>query len=377
MTYDNFPLIDHHCHGAVKRSLQNDDFARLMSESFRPAPEGTDPFLKPLGLVMRKHCAPVLDLDPLAPMDAYLDKRREIGPEEINRRFLKAAGVTAFLVDTGHCTDDLLSPEEMESLSGVPSFEVVRIEAVMETAAGQASSATDFRQKFESLLSERCKTAVGLKSVVAYRCTFAIDQTRPPQSDVDAAFDEWRARTPDGESFRVEDPILVRYGLWAGADLARPRRLPIQLHVGIGDPDVYMHACDPTHFTDFLRDMEEWEIPITLLHNYPFVREAAWLSEIFQNTYYDVGVILHFTGASAQRQMDEALELAPFSKHMFSSDAFGLPEFHYLGALLFRQTLAHRLDAWVKDGACTVQDAEEIAMAISADNARRIYQLDV
>ena len=51
-----------------------------------------------------------------------------------------------------------------------------------------------------------------------------------------------------------------------------------------GDPDIYMHACDPTHFTDFLRAMEAWRVPCALLHNYPFQREAAWLAEIFRTS---------------------------------------------------------------------------------------------
>ena len=31
----------------------------------------------------------------------------------------------------------------------------------------------------------------------------------------------------------------------------------------------------------------------------------------------------------------EALELTPFHKMLYSSDAFGLPELHYLGAAAF------------------------------------------
>ena len=121
----------------------------------------------------------------------------------------------------------------------------------------------------------------------------------------------------------------MRYGLWTAADICRQRKLPLQLHVGFGDPDVYMHACDPTHFTDFLRSMEAWQVTVTLLHNYPFLREAAWLSEIFQNVYYDAGVILNFAGPSNHRIMREALEMGPFTKQLFSTDAFGLAELHF------------------------------------------------
>jgi hypothetical protein len=37
--------------------------------------------------------------------------------------------------------------------------------------------------------------------------------------------------------------------------------------------------------------------------------------------------------------LGEALELSPFTKQLYSSDAFGIAESYYLGALLFRRAL--------------------------------------
>jgi hypothetical protein len=121
--------------------------------------------------------------------------------------------------------------------------------------------------------------------------------------------------------------------------------------------------------------MEAWSVPVTLLHNYPFLREAAWLSEIFQNVYYDAGVILNFTGASCFRVMREALELGPFTKQLFSTDAFGLAELHYLGAVQFRRAMQDTLDAWIAAGDCSAHDADEIYAAVGRENAARIYPL--
>jgi predicted TIM-barrel fold metal-dependent hydrolase len=137
-----------------------------------------------------------------------------------------------------------------------------------------------------------------------------------------------------------------------------------------------MFACDPSRFTDFLREGETAGVPITLLHNYPFIREAGWLAEIFQNAYYDVGAILNYLGPSADAAMRQAMELGPFGKHLFSSDAFGLPELHYLGAVQFRLALGRVLDAWIADGHCTAADAERIAWSIARGNALRIYKLE-
>ena len=149
----------------------------------------------------------------------------------------------------------------------------------------------------------------------------------------------------------------------------------MQVHVGFGDPDVYMHACDPTHFTDFIASMEKWEVPITLLHNYPFQREAAWLSEVFQNVYYDVGVILNYAAPMSRDILGEALEMGKFSKFLYSSDAFGLSELYYLGALLYRRGLQQIMDRWLREDFCSLKDAEELIRLAAYENARRIYPL--
>lgn len=371
----NLPLVDHHCHGTIKSNLDRAGLEGLMSESYRPPPVGTSHFEKPLGLLIRRHCAPILDLEPHAPAAVYCERREALGSEEVSRRLLRASGIDTYLVDTGHRSARLTNPDEVSELANAPTREVVRIEAVIESVARNGDAAS-FAQRCETELRNRVVNAVGMKSVVAYRATFKIDQTRPSLQEVEAAAGRWLATMGDGAP-RLMDPVLLRFGLFLGLDICREKRFPLQLHVGFGDPDVYMHACDPTHFTDFLKQTEEAEVPVTLLHNYPFIREAGWLSEIFQNVYYDVGAILNFLGPSALTAMRHAMEMGPFSKQLFSSDAFGLPELHYLGALQFRKTLGQVLDEWIAADACTVADAEWIAASIAFRNAHRIYPLYV
>jgi len=71
----------------------------------------------------------------------------------------------------------------------------------------------------------------------------------------------------------------------------------------------------------------------------------------------------------------ESLELAPFSKVLFSSDAFGPAELHYLGARQWRRATAATLGAWVESGDWGGADAARVAGMIGADNARRVYRL--
>ena len=58
--------IDHHCHGIVTDELDRRRLESLFSESHRPHDGGGSQFDKPLGLMIRRHCAPALGLEPLA-----------------------------------------------------------------------------------------------------------------------------------------------------------------------------------------------------------------------------------------------------------------------------------------------------------------------
>jgi uncharacterized protein len=367
------PLIDHHCHGISPAELESKPFQALFSESYRPPPPGTDEFQKPLGLAIRAFCAPLLDLEPHAAGDAYVARRQELGAAEVNRRLMQAANLDCLIVDTGHRSNAIHTFEETGALAGRPAYEVVRIEAIIEEVAASGVSAKNFAKAFADHLAMRSAKAVGLKSIVAYRTTFAIPQTAPKAGEVEKAVGGWMKAAKTAGRFRVSDPTIIRHGLWVGAEICRARKLPLQLHVGFGDPDIYMHACDPTHFTDFIAAMEKWEVPVTLLHNWPFLKEAQWLSEVFANVYYDAGVMVNYGAAESERILREALQVGKFQKFLFSTDAFGLSELYYLGAFLYRRALARILDDWIADGFLTLKNADEIVRLFAEENARRIY----
>src|SRR5262245_45581523 len=59
---------------------------------------------------------------------------------------------------------------------------------------------------------------------------------------------------------------------------------------------------------------------------------------------------INHVGARSPTVVAESLELAPFGKVLFSSDAWGPPELHYLGALLWRRATARVLGRWVESG---------------------------
>lgn len=352
-------IIDHHVHGVVTTDLDRTGFEELIAEG--RAEPGRTMFDTQLGFAIRRWCAPVLDLEPFAPADEYISRRAELGVDEVNRRLLAGAGVGMWLVDTGFQGDRLTTPEQLAAASGAPARHVVRLEAVAERVLREGHSG--FVGSFADALAAETANAVAYKSVVAYRYGFDFDPARPTTAEVAEA----------AGPGRIEDPVLLRHLIWSAIDIG----LPLQFHVGFGDTDVRLHRSNPSLLHDFFLATQETGTPIMLLHCYPFHREAGYLANVFPHVYMDLGAILNHVGARSAAVLAEALELTPFHKMLYSSDAFGLPELHYLGAIGFRRDLAAVTDEFVARGAWASADANYVSKLIGWENAARVYHLDI
>lgn len=358
---DTEGLIDQHCHGVRRDDLDRSAFEELMSEGGPPAP-GTTHFDSPLGLGIRHWCAPLLDLEPYAPAGAYLERRAELGAREVNRRLLRAAGVTDFCVDTG-LPGPLLSPAEMGECGAGRGHEVVRIERVAEDVAARRPTAAGYAMEFADELARRASTAVAVKTIIAYRCGLDFDPTPPATAEVTAAAARWLAAPG-----RLTDPVLLRHALWTGVELAHDYGLPIQVHTGFGGADLTLRRANPVLLTEFVRAAP---VPLVLLHCYPYLREAACLAAVYPTVSIDIGLAVTHTAASSGTVIGEVLELAPFHKVLFSTDCHGLAELCFLGAHYFRRGLAAVLAAREWPPAETAR----IAHLVGAGNARRLYSL--
>ena len=371
-------LVDHHVHPALATELSLAGLAELITESDRPVPPGTTRFDSQLGVAIRRWCSPVLGLPASAPAPAYIERRRELGAATVTRRLLRAAGVSHLLIDTGYPRDGMLGLAEMAEAAGASVAEVVRLESVAEQAivAGDGSAA-GFADRFRSALWELTRSACGVKSIAAYRFGLDLDPGPPTAAEVAGAAGGWRRQidaagpAPPAGTVRVSDPVLLRFLLWAGVD----RGLPVQIHTGFGDPDVDLRRSDPLLLRGFCELTQERAVPLMLLHCYPYHRQAGYLAHAYPHVYLDVGLAINHVGVRAAAVVAESLELAPFGKVLFSSDAWGPPELHYLGALLWRRATARVLGEWVESGDWALADAVGVAEMIGAQNARRVYRL--
>ena len=367
-TVADLPIVDHHVHGALRAAVDRPTFESMITEGPRPHSAGTA-FDSQVGFAIRRWCAPLLDLEPHAPADEYWERRCALGEEEVNRRLLGAAGTATYLIETGYLGDVVVTPEEHAEVSGAAAREVVRLETVAEGLLEEVGSAAAFVAEYPSVLAEASRSAVGTKSIIAYRAGFDVDPARPEDAEVIRAVD--RVLTSAAGRGRVDDPVLLRYLLWCGVD----RGLPLQLHSGYGDPDLDLHRANPLLLMPWLRQVEPTAVPVMLLHNYPYHREAGYLAQVFDNVYFDIGLGLNYAGSQSPQLIAESLEVAPFSKQLYSSDAWGPSELHLLGSLLWRRGITRVIGQWVRDGDWSARDAERVLYLIGHENARRVYRL--
>ncbi|MGV9564529.1 amidohydrolase family protein [Streptomyces sp. NPDC003480] len=386
-TVAGLSLVDHHCHGVLTTDPSPEEFQSLITEGDVWPASGITSFDSPVGVAIRRHCAPLLDLPRHAPAMEYLARRAQLGWREVNRRFIADAGTDVFCVDTGYTPDRLTTPSELAAATGRPAaaaYDVVRLEAVAEAVAAEGVEPDEYASVFVAAARRAIATrgAVAVKSVAAYRTGFDVDPSRPSDADVTEAVRRWLApagtgRSADGAAKenhprpRLNDPVLVRHLLWTAVDLG----LPLQLHTGLGDNDIRMHRVDPTHLTDWLH-LTSGTIAVLLLHCWPYQRQAAYLATVFEQVYLDVGLTLHHVGpARARAILEEALEITPFRKLLYSSDAYGLAEFYRLGALAYRRGLTELLQDRVDADELSLPDAQRIAVWTGRDNACRVYGL--
>ncbi len=362
-------LIDHHVHGVFNEPVDRAGFEAAINEgSTDPVPSFMTQFDSPLGLSIRRWCAPLLGLEPLASAEEYWARRAQCSPEELARIMLPAAGVSRWLVDTGFKGDLISTPDQLTKLSDVPSSEILRLERLTEDLLEAGTSPDDFPDAFRAALRAAVENpeVVGTKTIAAYRIGFDIDWTRPADADVAAAAREFSGRS---RPLRLDSAPLIVFGVHEAA----AHGLPIQVHVGFGDRDMDLHRSDPMLLLPLLRSMVP--VPVLLLHCYPFQRQAGYLAQAFDHVNFDVGLAINYLGVRSTGLVAEALETAPFAKQLYSSDAFGPPELHVLGAVLWRRAMGLVLGGWIRAGDCTEADAIRIVDMIGVHNAERAYGL--
>ena len=371
----HIPAIDQHAHNLLRPEAVE---AGPYCASFT---EGNDP------AILRRHArhtffyrrslrdiAALLECEPEE--STILARRGELGMERLAGLCFDKSKLDAVFLDDGFLPEKTL-PLDWHGRF-LPVRRILRLEyaaelLIRESDGRESGGFEHFIERFLGGIDPPPPEVVAFKSIAAYRSGLRID-CAPEESAARAGYDGIR-RAAGSKPVRLTEKALIDYLLVHALRVASRREIPVQFHTGFGDPDLDLRLSNPLHLRPLLEEKQWRRAPIVLLHaGYPFVKEAGYLASVYPQVYLDFGLAIPSLSTAGMRQtVQQLLELAPYTKVMFSTDAHAIPELYYLGAKWGRESLAHVLEDAIQSSDLTPQEANHAGERILLENARELY----
>lgn len=370
------PVIDNHCH-AIEASQVADVpswrqlFTESPDQSMRAHDVAHTAFYRRLIRAMSEHFGVACN------EESVLEARAARTAEELVSSMFRDASIAGVVIDTGYPEPDKLLPEDaFRSASAARRASLLRLEVRFQQLVAGHKSYDDLVSAVRDELSGARRAGfAGFKSIVGYRTGLAIE--RWPLEDARGAFSRAREEAEGSGAVRLGYKPLLDTLLHLAFEIAAAEELPVQFHVGYGDPDADLRKASPLELRSVLEERAYRSMPVVLLHGcWPFVREGAYLAAVYGNAYLDVSYAIPFLSRGEMLAMTRgALAAAPFTKVMYSSDGARVPELHWLGAHDGRRALSAALGDLVADGDLDVSEARRAGKRILRDNAYELYGL--
>ena len=377
MDLSHIPLIDNHCHPPHRVPPRNElELKRYFTEAYDPRMVESHVQHSAFYRQAVRLLAALLDLPSDAGADDVLASRNGMSLPDYLALLVERANVKGLVVDYGFPAEESYSQQETAELfEGIPcrlNF-VLRLESLIEKLIPETGSFDALVDRFtEELTDMGGKGISALKSIVAYRTGLEIERT--PARVAAKAYEGVRDKAEwDGGKVRIASKPILDYLILTALEMAAEQGVPVQVHTALGDPDVYLLTANPLQLRSVLQDDAFKDAPIVLLHCWPYLREAAYLSNLYGNVHMDLSMTLPMMGYTAVRGLEDVLGIAPASKLLYGSDAPGLPDYFWLGAVVWRQALGRLLGDWTDSGGMPAAEAEELARLVLHENAEALY----
>lgn len=372
----NIPLADNHCHGIyqVQTPVDVTAWRQLFTESSDPGMRSTHVTTTLFYRRLMREMATFFECEPTE--EAVLAARQQLDDQSLISKFLRSANFDVLFVDKGYPPPELLLPDTVISnLANCRVAPMLRVELLMQRLIAENSVLSAVVEALRAaLIDVRGQGYVALKSIVAYRTgldirTWSIDE-------VEEAFAVARREVQERGSVRLAHKPLLDTLLHVTFAEAARQELPVQFHTGYGDTDADMLLANPLHLRAILERREYRAMPLVLLHEcYPYTQQGAYLATVYENVFLDLSYGIPYLGYHEMLEFTRAaLSVAPFSKLLYSSDAVGVPELHWVSALDGRRILGQILGECVANGDLSKAEAEQAGVAVLHDNAMRLYK---
>ncbi|MDB5080370.1 MAG: hypothetical protein JWP00_2294 [Chloroflexi bacterium] len=383
--------IDNHCHLPLDEPppRQAAGLARFFTEAGHPRvlAEQTPHSLffrraiRDLAAVMGLEGSDIEDQSGNLQIEAVLAKRAEYEAGDWFRLMIEKANLAALYTDMGYPRSGGWSVEKaldvVKTLNPAPAIHsILRIERILEDLITESASFDQCEEAFRQIIREaRGQGAVGLKSIIAYRCGLDIEPANTSRSLASKSFQVLKAEADRTGTFvRVADKTLLDYIVLVALEEAAKQELPVQFHTGFGDTDVDLVKANPAYLKPIFENSALQKAPVVLLHCYPYIQEASYLAAMYPQVYLDFSLSSPLVAYGGGRAIEEALGLAPTTKVLYASDAWGVPDIIYLGSLHSRKVLTQVFEKWIGQGWLDEREARQAALNILQLNSRALYQ---
>lgn len=294
------------------------------------------------------------------------------GYTEYVRKLYADAGLNAIVFDFGVPLPQL-DVAEVKGQLPVTVAPIFRIEPLIADLLKTDYGWSEFKRTYDDTINEALTTGgyLGLKSIIAYRTGLDVSPLSRNEDQGFKALDAIRRGLGGGSMKMLRDYLLCR-----AMEHCMDHDVPMQIHTGMGDFEVNLVLCRPAYLMDLLRFPTFRSCNVILVHGgYPYSREAGYMANVLPRVYCDVSEGIPFAAHGARSIFSEILEMTPFSKVVYGSDGYTVPEIIYTSAKLGKQALGQVLDGLVEDGFISKGDVEEIASMILAGTANRLYKI--
>ena len=380
------PIVDAHSHalpldivsvhepsGLIDRCtitgmcIQSSQFASRVPSAFVGALTTSTPFAKRL----IRELATFLDCEPdLTSVLTARHNRLQISGTQYFRDLMKSANIASLIVDEGY-PQPAIHASVLENEYAIPVGRVVRIEPIILQCLKEAESWATLQDLFTMELDRAiADRAVAIKSIIAYRA--GLDISRPDAAGMPGHFEKWRN---DGFSSGRGAGKAVRDALmYLTADMAKSAGLPIHVHCGGGDADVFLDESRPAKLFPFLK--ERFDQDIVLIHSgWPWTDEAAFISSVLPNVYLETSLATPWASLTIDNKLKTLFGIAPPYKVLYGSDASSEPEILWFSAKVMRSSMQRVLFDAVNEGWLVRQEAIELASGVLSGNAKRLHRL--
>ena len=369
-------VVDNHCH-AVEAEQPGGvaQWRQLFSESPDPRMRTEDVaetvfYRRLLRRMAAFHDVPATEAD-------VLRARAAAGTAGLVTALFRDARIEGAVIDTGYPDPArALGAAEFARASGAEQATLLRLELAFQDLVAGCASYDELTEAVRHRLADmRGSGYAGFKSIAGYRTGLAI--RRWPADDVAAAYSGAREEAARSGSVRLGYQPLLDTLLHLAFEAAAAQELPVQFHVGYGDPDADLRAAAPLELREVLEEPAYRPMPVVLLHGcWPYFREGAYLAAMYGNVYLDLSFAIPFLSVAEMTSVARAaVGAAPATKLMYSSDGARVPELHWAGAHEGRRVLGAVLGELVSDGDLSIAEARRTGERILRGNARRVYGL--